>query len=146
MGHWISRSNIRSNYQHFELTPHHTLQTAQQSLASELEPAIITLLQRAELYLAKLERKQESLRARSDLLEGRVEGNRDNGKREELRKKRSLDKLARGSGFGKGSEEKALRYVKRPTFDPTLRGGWNPANRTQIKGSETEKRAIGICS
>lgn len=116
----VSRANIRSYYQHFELTPHHTLQAAQQSLASELEPAISTLLQRAEGYLAKLERKQESLRARSDLLEGRLEGNRDNGKKEELRKKRSLDKLVRSSGFGKGSEEKALRYVICPTFDPTL--------------------------
>jgi DASH complex subunit SPC19 len=104
---WISN---KWYYYHFELTPHHTLQAAQQSLASELEPAISTLLQRAELYLAKQERKQESLRARSDLLEGRLEGNRDNGKKQELRKKRSVDKLVRSSGSGKRSEEKAFRY------------------------------------
>lgn len=84
---------------------------AQQSLASELEPAISTLLQRSELYIAKLERKQESLRARSELLEGRLEGDGEIGKRDELRKKRSLDKLVRNSSLGKGSEEKALRYV-----------------------------------
>jgi len=93
------------------LTTHHNLQTAQQSLASELEPAISTLLQRSELYIAKLERKQESLRARSELLEGRLEGDGEIGKRDELRKKRSLDKLVRNSSLGKGSEEKALRYV-----------------------------------
>lgn len=109
-----TNSNGNGCIQHFELTPHATLQAAQQSLASELEPAITTLLQRAELYLAKLERKQESLRARSDLLEGRLEGSRDNGKRDELRKKRSLDKLVQSSSFGKGSEEKALRYAHLP--------------------------------
>jgi DASH complex subunit SPC19 len=109
-----SESNLSCQCQHFELTPHHTLQAAQQSLASELEPAITTLLQRAELYLAKLERKQESLRARSDLLEGRLEGSRDDVKRKELRNKRSLDKLVRSSNSGKGSEERALRYVAAP--------------------------------
>ena len=45
-------------------------------------------------------------------MEGRLEDSRDNGKREVLRKKKSLDKLARSSSsLGKGSEEKALRYV-----------------------------------
>lgn len=44
-------------------------------------------------------------------MEGRLGDSRDNGKREELRKKRSLDKLVRSSSFVKGSEEKALRYV-----------------------------------
>lgn len=42
-------------------------------------------------------------------MEGRLGGGRDNGKREELRKKRSLDKMVRSSSFVKGSEEKALR-------------------------------------
>lgn len=58
--------------QHFELTPSTTLATAQSSLASELSPAITTLLHRAESHVAKLERKQASLIARSELLEGRL--------------------------------------------------------------------------
>lgn len=43
-----------------------------------------------------------------------MEGNRDDVKRKELRNKRSLDKLVRSSNFGKGSEERALRYVPAP--------------------------------
>jgi hypothetical protein len=44
-------------------------------------------------------------------LEGRLEGDGDEGKKAELRKKRSLDKLVRSSSFGKGTEEKTMRYV-----------------------------------
>jgi DASH complex subunit SPC19 len=96
--------------QHFELTPSSTLATAQASLASELAPAITTLLQRSEQYLAKLERKQNNLVARSELLEGRLEGKGG------LRKQRSLERLVRragtprgGSGEGKEGEERALK-------------------------------------
>ncbi|KAK0111061.1 hypothetical protein ONS95_001441 [Cadophora gregata] len=99
---------VLSSTRHFELTPHHTLQTAQSSLASELAPAITTLLTRAEIYISKLERKQNNLIARSELLEGRLEGAGG------LRKQKSLDKLVKGRagvglGKGNGGEEKALR-------------------------------------
>lgn len=42
-------------------------------------------------------------------MDGRLDGNGGDEKREELRKKRSIDRLVRGSG--RGIEEKALRYV-----------------------------------
>jgi DASH complex subunit SPC19 len=101
--------------QHFELTPSQTLTTAQASLASELQPAIQTLLSRSELYIAKLERKVSNLVARSELLEGRLESTRSQeGKNVEgLRKKRSVERLLKrpGSGLGSGkeSEEKVLK-------------------------------------
>jgi DASH complex subunit SPC19 len=97
--------------QHFELTPSSTLASAQASLASELAPAISTLLSRAESHISKLERKQSNLIARSELLEGRL-GSSSSG----LRKQRSLDKLVRKASREKleggniGSvDEKALR-------------------------------------
>jgi len=112
--------------QHFELTPSQTLQTAQASLASELQPAILTLLSRTELYIAKQERRQQALVARSELLEGRLEGNVGGGGGE-LRKKGRGERLVGGVGLGlglagekKGSEEKALRYV---FFCLCFRGG-----------------------
>ena len=91
--------------QHFELTPQSTLHSAQASLASELAPAIETLLARTTQHIAKMERRQGALIARSELLEGRLEGggNDDGG----LRKKRSLERLVRKAGSG--SEEKTLR-------------------------------------
>jgi hypothetical protein len=69
-------------------------------------------LQRVDNYLGKVERKVNGTRARSELLEGRLEGG------EGLKKKRSLDRLVRKSsltkmsgGRGGASEERALRYV-----------------------------------
>ncbi|RDL35920.1 uncharacterized protein BP5553_06532 [Venustampulla echinocandica] len=99
---------VLSSTRHFELTPQTTLQSAQQSLAAELSPAITTLLQRCESHVAKLERREGSLIARAELLEGRLT---DPG--EGLRKKRSLERIlagkASGSTAGKGMEEKVLR-------------------------------------
>ncbi|PMD16844.1 hypothetical protein NA56DRAFT_303579 [Hyaloscypha hepaticicola] len=82
---------VLSSTRHFELTPSTTLSAAQASLASELAPAITTLLQRSEQYIAKLERKQNNLAARSELLEGRLEGGGGG-----VRRQRSLEKLRLG--------------------------------------------------
>jgi DASH complex subunit SPC19 len=99
--------------QHFELTPSTTLFAAQSSLASELAPAISTLLSRADIYISKLERRQNNLIARSELLEGRLEGTRDKknsgGGLDGVRRQRSLEKLVRKTGLVGGGEEKALR-------------------------------------
>ncbi|TQS38895.1 hypothetical protein Golomagni_00591 [Golovinomyces magnicellulatus] len=65
---------VLASTRHYELTPSSTLIAAQKSLAAEIKPAITTLLSRAETYIAKLERKQQSLQARSELLGGRLEG------------------------------------------------------------------------
>ncbi|KAE9372712.1 DASH complex, subunit Spc19 [Stipitochalara longipes BDJ] len=102
---------VLSSTRHFELTPSSTLASAQASLASELAPAITTLLQRSEQYIAKLERKQNNLVARSELLEGRLEGGE--GKGGGVRRQRSLERLVRRAGtpnsLGREQEERALR-------------------------------------
>ena len=98
---------VLSTQQHFELLPEPQLREAQQSLVDEIAPAINQLLSTAENYVNQLGRKEESLKARYELLEGRL----------------SRDK--RGSSFGGGeinaneggkglvlSEEK-LREMKR---------------------------------
>jgi DASH complex subunit SPC19 len=62
------------------------------------------------MYIAKMERRQQALAARSELLDGRLEGGEGGGGG--LRKQRSLDKLVRGAAsvsVGRGSEEKALK-------------------------------------
>lgn len=57
-----------------------------------------------------MERRQQALSARSELLEGRLEGNE---KGLGLRKQRSLDKLVKKAGMagggGGGGEEKVIR-------------------------------------
>ncbi|KIW15331.1 hypothetical protein PV08_05377 [Exophiala spinifera] len=67
---------VLQTQQHFELLPEPTLREAQQSLVDEIVPAINQLLSTVDKYVSQLGRKEESLRARSELLEGRLNNNR----------------------------------------------------------------------
>ncbi|CAG8976824.1 hypothetical protein HYALB_00009088 [Hymenoscyphus albidus] len=105
---------VLTSTRHFELTPSTTLSAAQASLAAELAPAINTLLARSESHIAKLERREQALIARSELLEGRLSNDESQG----LRKKRSLDRLVSGKLESETGDEgrvlklKALRQKK----------------------------------
>lgn len=63
---------VLQTQQHFELVPETTLRAAQQSLAEEISPAIEQLLSTAESYVNQLARREQSLKARYELLEGRL--------------------------------------------------------------------------
>ena len=63
---------VLQTQQHFELLPEPELRDAQQSLVDEIAPAISQLLATAENYVNQLGRKEESLKARYELLEGRL--------------------------------------------------------------------------
>ncbi|OQV03184.1 hypothetical protein CLAIMM_08262 [Cladophialophora immunda] len=67
---------VLQTQQHFELLPEPTLREAQQSLVDEIVPAINQLLFTAENYINQLGRREESLKARSELLEGRLNSSR----------------------------------------------------------------------
>lgn len=67
---------VLQTQQHFELLPEPTLREAQQSLVDEIVPAINQLLSIAESHVNQLARREESLKARSELLEGRLNSNR----------------------------------------------------------------------
>jgi DASH complex subunit SPC19 len=67
---------VLSTQQHFELLPEPTLRAAQESILDEITPAITGLLGTAEAHIVQLGRREESLRARSELLEGRLENDR----------------------------------------------------------------------
>ncbi|KAI2632929.1 DASH complex subunit Spc19 [Xylaria nigripes] len=65
--------NVLKTARHYELIPQTTLQAAESSLRSELSPAITTLLDRADTHIGRLDRRTESLKARADLQQGRLE-------------------------------------------------------------------------
>ncbi|OAF61040.1 hypothetical protein VC83_02405 [Pseudogymnoascus destructans] len=65
-------STVLGSTRHFELTPSPSLALAQHSLATELAPAITTLLTRAESHLDRLERREQALRAKAELQAGRL--------------------------------------------------------------------------
>ncbi|KAJ5132344.1 hypothetical protein N7448_006502 [Penicillium atrosanguineum] len=63
---------------HFELLPEPTLREAQQSLLDEITPSIAHLLSLASNYVDKLSRREESLKAKCDLQEGRLSSKSEN--------------------------------------------------------------------
>jgi DASH complex subunit SPC19 len=92
---------VLTTQQHFELLPEPTLRAAQQSILDEITPAITRLLGTAETQIAQLGRREESLRARSELLEGRLESDR-------RRRNSSLSgqqPTGRAGGLGNGARD-----------------------------------------
>ncbi|KAI0968946.1 putative mitotic spindle biogenesis protein Spc19 [Xylaria arbuscula] len=66
-------ASVLKTARHYELIPQTTLQTAEASLRSELSPAITTLLDRADAHIDRVDRRIESLRARAELQQGRLD-------------------------------------------------------------------------
>ncbi|OQD77820.1 hypothetical protein PENDEC_c002G05480 [Penicillium decumbens] len=60
---------------HFELLPEPTLREAQQSLLDEITPSIAHLLSLASNHVDKLSRREQGLKAKCDLQEGRLSSN-----------------------------------------------------------------------
>ncbi|KAK5131931.1 hypothetical protein LTR08_000443 [Meristemomyces frigidus] len=65
-------AKVLQTTRHFELISAPTLQAAQTTLLSELQPEFSSLLSRTETYLDKLARREESLIAKAELQEGRL--------------------------------------------------------------------------
>ncbi|KAF2109679.1 DASH complex subunit Spc19, partial [Lophiotrema nucula] len=65
-------AKVLQTTRHFELISEPDLQSAQSTLLSEIRPEVESLLGRVDKYLEKLERREQSLIAKSDLNEGRL--------------------------------------------------------------------------
>jgi DASH complex subunit SPC19 len=100
---------VLSTQQHFELLPEPTLRAAQQSILDEITPAITGLLGTAEAHIVQLNRREESLRARSELLEGRLESDRRRNSSLSGAQVPSRDTQSFGGG---GNDPKALELKR----------------------------------
>ncbi|KAJ0416838.1 DASH complex subunit Spc19 [Aspergillus carlsbadensis] len=65
-------SKVLQTTRHFELLPEPTLREAQQSLLDEITPSIAHLLSLASNHVEKLSRREQGLRAKCELQEGRL--------------------------------------------------------------------------
>ena len=109
---------------HFELLPEPTLRVAQQTLHDEIGPSIMQLLGVAGQYIEKLGRREEGLRAKSELMEGRL----SNGGRR-----------SRGSSFGQlGSNGRPTLQKKNGTNDDAE----NAARAAELKKLRQRKERL----
>ncbi|KAF4124425.1 DASH complex subunit SPC19 [Geosmithia morbida] len=64
--------NVLKTVRHYELIPQSTLAAAEASLRDEIAPQISLLLSRADAQMERQERRIETLKARSELQQGRL--------------------------------------------------------------------------
>jgi DASH complex subunit SPC19 len=93
--------------QHFELLPEPTLREAQQSLLDEITPSIAHLLSLASNHVEKLSRREQGLRAKCELQEGRLYSNENRATTSRSQSSASGDRQ-RGSAAGKAAELRRL--------------------------------------
>ena len=100
-------TRVLSQTRHFELTPSSSLASAQQEVLSELEPEIERLLARVESVIERREGREEWLRARWALGEGRL--GRDAGSIGGHRSTGTHRKDSAAAGLKKADEMKVAR-------------------------------------
>ena len=105
---------VLQTQQHFELLPETELRLAQQSLLDEITPAVNQLLSAADNYVTQLNRKEESLRARYELLEGRLSHGKRHSSFGSTAQPRGPEVEAKGQPLGEAKvlEMKRLRQKK----------------------------------
>ncbi|KAI9716141.1 MAG: hypothetical protein M1812_005569 [Candelaria pacifica] len=107
-------AKVLQTTRHFELTSEPTLQAAQCSLLDEIAPEVDHLLRRVSTHLDKLERRQQSLIAKSELQEGRL-GQSGSSKQQHSKGGKSMSGSIGASGVGMGAmsgEEAKLKQLR----------------------------------
>ncbi|KAI2635002.1 DASH complex subunit Spc19 [Hypomontagnella submonticulosa] len=72
VGDYPRLAAVLKSVRHYELIPQPALVAAEASLRDEIGPAIATLVSRAEAHVARVERRIDALKARSELQQGRL--------------------------------------------------------------------------
>ncbi|KAK5106518.1 DASH complex subunit spc19 [Lithohypha guttulata] len=122
---------VLQTQQHFELVPEAVLKQAQQSLANEISPAIEQLLSTAESHVDQLARKEQSLKARSELLEGRLGSQRNSAVGQPARARPML--TSQGSGL---TDPKALQMKRLQQKKDQLQFA---IERLELQGKQKER-------
>lgn len=116
--------------QHFELLPEPTVREAQQALLDEITPSIAHLLSLASNHVEKLSRREQGLKAKCELQEGRLSSD------EPRKSSRSQSSAAlRGRGSGNAAKAMELRRLvqKKERLQYTV-------ERLELQGRQRERQ------
>ncbi|KFH42210.1 DASH complex subunit-like protein [Hapsidospora chrysogenum ATCC 11550] len=102
-------------HQHYELIPQSTLAAAEASLRDEIAPHIALLLSRADSQIERQDRRIETLKARSELQQGRLAADDDGtssakDKAKKSRRGRQLSSEGKLRARAVRQRKEALRY------------------------------------
>ncbi|KAM0704593.1 hypothetical protein Q7P35_008827 [Cladosporium inversicolor] len=93
-------TKVLQTTRHFELVSEPSLQTAQQTLLSSLEPELNALLSRVETHLDKMARREQSLQAKAELQEGRLSNPNQGGRQSSASRQSATSAGASSSAAG----------------------------------------------
>lgn len=116
--------------QHFELLPEPTVREAQQALLDEITPSIAHLLSLASNHVEKLSRREQGLKAKCELQEGRLSSD------EPRKPSRSQSSAAlRGRGTSNAAKALELRRLvqKKERLQYTV-------ERLELQGKQRERQ------
>lgn len=105
----LTRGNTNDGNKHFELLPEPTVREAQKALGDEITPSIAHLLSLASNHIDKLARREEALKAKCELQEGRLSHEERPPSASSYYKKR---RATLGEGGGKAAEVRKLTQKK----------------------------------
>lgn len=97
-------------FKHFELLPSSALSAAQSQLLSSLVPEFNNLLARVETHLDRLERREQALVARCELLDGRLSMSGEDG--EAMKKAAGLGRKSLAAEGDVSREALKLRQLR----------------------------------
>ncbi|KAL3477770.1 DASH complex subunit Spc19 [Aspergillus californicus] len=103
-------SKVLQTTRHFELLPEPTIRQAQQSLLDEITPSIAHLLSLASNHVEKLSRREQGLRAKCELQEGRL--NSSENKQDSARLQKKVPGGSRSGSAAKAAELRRLVQKK----------------------------------
>ncbi|EFE42013.1 hypothetical protein TRV_03288 [Trichophyton verrucosum HKI 0517] len=102
---------VLQSTRHFELLPEPTLKEAQQAIMDEITPSISHLITLASNHTDKLARRQEALKAKAELQEGRLY-QEPRSSRSDLHHDRKRTSMAGGVPGSKAAELRRLTQKK----------------------------------
>ncbi|EZF34921.1 DASH complex subunit [Trichophyton mentagrophytes] len=103
---------VLQSTRHFELLPEPTLKEAQQAIVDEITPSISHLITLANNHTDKLARRQEALKAKAELQEGRLYQEPRSSSRSGLHHDRKRTSMAGGVPGSKAAELRRLTQKK----------------------------------
>ncbi|KAL1301608.1 hypothetical protein AAFC00_005837 [Neodothiora populina] len=105
-------ARVLQSTRHYELVSESDLDTAQSALCSEIQPEVDNLLNRVSTHLDKLERREQSLIAKCDLQEGRLNRNGPPAMRAKSPARRGLTRRDGGEGAVSSIEEVKMQQLR----------------------------------
>ncbi|RAK77181.1 DASH complex subunit SPC19 [Aspergillus fijiensis CBS 313.89] len=133
-------SKVLQTTRHFELLPEPTLREAQQSLLDEITPSIAHLLELATNHVEKLSRREQGLRAKCDLQQGRLYSNEERQQQKRQLANKPNPKPRAGAAAAAAAASKAAKAAELRRLIQKKERLQYAVERLELQGKQRERQ------